>query len=249
MWRREWLGVVGAVVVALALGTVAHELAWSATSVDDGAVGVEVLGAVLDADPAGPDLAEVERRARAAVLAVEVEACGSRRRASATLVHGPGAAARVVTNVHVVRGASNVHLADESDGARRGHARVDGRWPGRDLAQLDAEHADDLAGRALPVGPDPRVGDRVVVVGHPDGHQRARTGVVRSVEPRRTDGATSAAVVVTTPASGGHSGGAVVDTHGRLVGIVAARDPRTGETVAHPVSALGAAKVGLPATC
>jgi len=246
---REWLGLSGAVVVALALGAVGHELSRTTPSAAERAAEVEVLGAVLEADPPDTDLAAVEQRVRAAVLAVEVDACGGRRRASATLVRGMGTSARVVTNVHVVRGATRVQLSDVVGGAPRGPAQLDGRWPGRDLAHLDAERAVELGSRSLPVGPDPQVGDPVLVVGHPDGHQRADSGVVRSVELRSTDGVTSPAVIVSTPASGGHSGGAVVDTDGQLVAIVAARDPLTGETVAHPASALGAARVDLPSTC
>ncbi len=249
MRRREWSTVAGAVLAAVVLGATAHQLSWSAPSEPERAAPAEVLGAVLDAELPADGLAAVERRARAAVLAVEVDACGSRRRASATLVEGLGGTARVITNVHVVQGAASVQLSDETRGQRRGSAEVDGRWPGRDLAELDADRAAELASRALPVGEDPRVGDRVVVVGHPGGRATAEAGVVRSIEPRSTGGVTSPAVVVAVPASGGHSGGAVVDAQGRLVAIVAARDPRTGEAVAHPVSALGAARVAVPASC
>lgn len=241
--------MAGVVVAALILGAVTHQLSWDGPPASGGVTDVEVLGAVLDADPRAADVAALEGRLRSAVLAVEVDACGGRRRASATLVDGLGGSVRVVTNVHVVHGATRVQLSDETNGPGRGDAEVDGRWAGRDLVQLDADRADELASRALPLGEDPVVGDRVVVVGHPDGRPSVEAGVVRSVELRSTDGVTSPALVVTASASGGHSGGAVVDTNGRLVGIVAARDPNTGETVAHPVSALGAARVDLSTGC
>lgn len=244
MVRREWFQLVGAVIASLVLGVTAHQLVWTVTPEAAAGPATEVLGAVLErggGDPAAPG---AEEWVRTAVRPVDVVACGGRRSASATLVGGSDGAARVVTNVHVVQGADSVQM----DGAHSG-AVVAGRWAGRDLAELDVDVDAAVGAGALPIGPDPQVGDRVAVAGYPEGEFELRTGTVRSVELRENEGVPSRALVIDVPARPGHSGGAVLDGDGRVVGIVAARDPRTGATVAHPASALGGDLVSLSRSC
>jgi len=63
----------------------------------------------------------------------------------------------------------------------------------------------------------------------------ARAGHVVSVERRHGYGGTVDMLIVDVEAIPGISGGVVVDTEGRAVGLVAARDPETGDTVAYPL--------------
>ncbi len=164
------------------------------------------------------------------MLLVEASGCGEQRQASLTVVSTPEGPV-AVTNAHVVRGSGTVtvHL-----GARTEELAVRGAVVGRDLAILEAPAALDAA--ALPVGPTGAVGASVLVAGFPDGAARADTATVRTIEARTARGATSEVLVADAQVRGGSSGGALVDAEGRVVGIVAARDPSTGHAVAHPAS-------------
>jgi len=55
--------------------------------------------------------------------------------------------------------------------------------------------------------------------------------------------------LVDVPANSGISGGLVVDTEGRAVGLVAARDPETGNAVAYPFAAVTAPLEADPPGC
>ena len=189
---------------------------------------VEVAGAAVDRDaPVGPTSRDAAERG---VLLVEASGCGEQRQASLTVVSTPEGPV-AVTNAHVVRGSGTVtvHL-----GARTEELAVRGAVVGRDLAVLEAPAVLDAVG--LPVAPTSAVGASVLVAGFPDGAARADTATVRTIEARTARGATSEVLVADAQVRGGSSGGALVDAEGRVVGIVAARDPSTGHAVAHPAS-------------
>lgn len=229
MAERRATEVVAALLLGAVLGTGAHLVAVGASpaqgSVPPGQAGAQVLGRVEVGWPDGSS-------GPAGVLRVASEGCGARRTASATLVAAPDGP-RLVTNAHVVAGDATVELATP-DGAVRS-VEVLGVMAERDLALLDVP-ADLEEAPVLVPGAAVSQGDPVEVAGHPDGRARRSAGRVVATELRSSHGGTSEVIVTDVPVRGGSSGGAVLAADGRVVGIVAARDPRDGGAVAYPVS-------------
>lgn len=225
------LGAVAAGLVII--GATAGVVWWAVPP--SGPVGppVTVAAATLTREGRSAPPADVRR----AVRRLEATGCGAVRQATASAVRAHGRR-WVLTNRHVVAGSPMVRLFAAGREAP-GTARVDGWVPGRDVAVLAGG-----PGPSLPAGPRPEPGDRVLVVGYPGGAFRARAGTVRTVEVRSGFGGTSDVLLVDVTAAPGLSGGLVVDGAGRAVGLVAARDPATGWTVAYPVDALGTLSAG-----
>ena len=132
---------------------------------------------------------------------------------------------RIVTNFHVVRGASGaqVTLADHSTYP----ARVVGLSPNNDLAvlQIDAP-ADKLRPILVGTSNDLQVGQQVLAIGDPFGlDQTLTTGIIsalgRSI-PSPTGHPISNVIQTDAPINPGNSGGPLVDSSGRLIGVNAA---------------------------
>ena len=135
----------------------------------------------------------------------------------------------IVTNVHVVRGASEivVRLADHSEH----RASLVGGDPRTDIALLKID-AGGLP--ALPFGDSDRlqVGEPVMAIGNPFGlEQSVTTGIVSAKE--RFIGAGPYDDFIQTDASinPGNSGGPLVDSRGALIGINTAIFSQTGGSV------------------
>ena len=141
----------------------------------------------------------------------------------------------VVTNAHVVQGASSfqVTLAD-------GHqypARLVGSFPADDLAVLHLA-AGGLHPASFADSTRLQVGDVTLAIGNPLGLQSSVTeGIVSALgrTVNEDNGVALPNVIQTSaPINPGNSGGALVDLQGRVIGIptLAATDPQLGGSAA-----------------
>jgi len=127
------------------------------------------------------------------------------------------AAARVVTNHHVVAGCSRLQVAG------RGAATLLASDAQRDLALIDWESGETLAtGTPAQLRREPaQVGEAVTVVGYPLSALLAginvTTGIVSSASGPRGD---TRLLQITAPVQPGNSGGPLLDGAGRLIGVV-----------------------------
>ena len=230
MVRRSSFEIVLAFAVGALLGLGAH---LGTGRAEPSNPAVEVAGAVLERTTVPT---EVLDGAAAAVLRVTAEGCGASRQGSATLFLGPSGDPALVTNAHVVRGASSV-LVELADGTGVRVATL-GLLDGRDAALLDPAPVLEAGATPVPWGAGAALADDVVVAGHPAGRFRVEQAMVRSVDLRRGFGSTTEVLLVSATAEGGHSGGAVLDEDGAMVGLVAARDPGSADVVAYRVEDL-----------
>jgi serine protease Do len=141
----------------------------------------------------------------------------------------------VVTNCHVIEGASRITVSSSAERPERFDARVIGGDCENDLAVLQVPDA-DLPTVALAESSDVRLGQRVVALGYAlglEGGPSVTTGIVSSLD--RTiqaqdpgcpdsacpDGVRTYPSVMQTDAAinPGNSGGPLVDMQGRVVGI------------------------------
>src|ERR671916_399343 len=129
----------------------------------------------------------------------------------------------IVTNAHVVEGASSVQVGFE-EGGDLVDAEVKGVDDDTDLAVLKIDpQGQELT--VLPLGDsaDAEVGDPVVAIGNPFGLQRTVTTGIVSALQRQVDAPTGFPIddVIQTDASinPGNSGGPLLDAQGRVIGI------------------------------
>jgi S1-C subfamily serine protease len=134
-----------------------------------------------------------------------------------------GKGGSIVTNAHVVEGASQV--AVRFGDRRTAPARVAGRDPSTDLALLLVD-PDGLDLEPLELGSSEgvQVGDPTVAIGNPFGLDRTlTTGVVSALQrsiPSLQPGFTINNVIQTDAAiNPGNSGGPLIDAHGEVIGV------------------------------
>ena len=136
----------------------------------------------------------------------------------------------IVTNAHVVAGATRIHVQLSSNGAPAGRSIV--RPPGRvspaRLVGLDAEadlallkvDAEGLPFLELADSDIVRQGQLVVAVGSPSGLESSMSmGVISAVARQLQPDDRVVYLQTDAPINPGNSGGALVDIEGRLVGI------------------------------
>ena len=134
-----------------------------------------------------------------------------------------GKGGSIVTNAHVVEGATRVTI--RFGDKRTAQARVAGRDLSTDLALLlvDAEGL-DLTPLELGSSRGVQVGDPTVAIGNPFGLDRTlTTGVVSALQrsiPSLQPGFTINNVIQTDAAiNPGNSGGPLIDAHGKVIGV------------------------------
>jgi len=128
----------------------------------------------------------------------------------------------IATAYHCIAGGFGARVTFPD--RERGRARVVAADPARDLALLTTG---DRRGPGLALGPAPRVGDEVAVIGHPYASSAPGgflEGTLRwSVGYGRIAAVGSRSLQLDVTVGPGNSGGPVVDAEGRVIGIVSRR--------------------------
>ncbi len=130
----------------------------------------------------------------------------------------------IITNNHVIRGASEVSVAFADGSTERGE--IVGRDPLTDLAVIQVDR-NDLPAASFAEEEDLLVGQLAVAIGSPSGFESTVTsgvvsGVAREIPPELTGRLEPSLVdLVQTDAaiSPGNSGGALVNRSGEIIGI------------------------------
>jgi S1-C subfamily serine protease len=167
-----------------------------------------------------PDLVE---RLQPSIVSVLVQSGGGGGQGSGVVWDGD--AGLVVTNNHVVEGASSVQVQLAS--GEQVSARVRATDPATDLAVLEVDRTDlpsaEFANEL------PRVGELAIAIGNPLGFENTVTAGIVSALHRNLGGESAFIDLIQTdaPISPGNSGGALVDGEGRVIGINSAGIPPT----------------------
>ena len=152
-----------------------------------------------------------------AVVSIAIESGRGERGGSGVLISPDGL---VLTNQHVVEGAGDINLIGRDDAAMQ--ARMIGSDRTSDLALLQAETG-DLPFALVGDSDALEVGQVVLAIGNPLGlASTVSSGVVsaRDRALRGRDGRLIHGIVQhTAPLNPGSSGGPLVDSHGRVMGI------------------------------
>jgi S1-C subfamily serine protease len=132
-------------------------------------------------------------------------------------------AGHIVTNDHVVQGASSVEVSFSNNESMK--ARVVGRDPATDIAVLEV-HAPSRALKPLTLGDSSSVGvgDQVIAIGNPLGYDRSVTsGIVSAVQRSITapNAVSTIGHVIQTDAAlnHGNSGGPLLNAAGQVIGV------------------------------
>jgi S1-C subfamily serine protease len=132
-------------------------------------------------------------------------------------------AGHIITNDHVVAGASDVRVSFSDNESMR--ARVVGKDPATDVAVLQVK-APSRALDPLPLGnsDDVQVGDEVIAIGNPLGYDRSVTsGIVsavgRSIQAPNQVSTIGHAIQTDAALNHGNSGGPLLDASGQVIGV------------------------------
>ena len=171
-----------------------------------------VQAAASGTTPEVTPLEVLAERVTPAVALINVQTDGSPRQGSGFLVSPDG---RILTNYHVIRDARSARVKLPSGDVYE-EVQILATDPRRDIAILQ------IAGFDLPYlelgnSDSIRVGAPVVVIGSPLGLENTvSTGIVSG---RRQEPEGYQLLQVSAPASRGSSGGAVLGSHGQVIGI------------------------------
>jgi S1-C subfamily serine protease len=144
-------------------------------------------------------------------------------------------AGHVVTNYHVIEGASKVEVS--FSGNDEMPATVVGRDPSTDIAVLRIKRAQGRALTPLELGNSDvvRVGDAVVAIGNPFGLERTVTAGIVSALQREITAPNGFAIdrVIQTDAAinHGNSGGPLLNADGRVIGVNSQIETESGGNV------------------
>lgn len=242
MQRWMALEITCALLVGAVVGTGAHVL-WGA----EAASGAPVQVAGLSVSRPGGGRAEQSWSVDRSLVELHVSGCGGYRQGSGVLLRDDDGSVQLITNAHVVAGASTVRAvtADSEELV----LRVLGTVRGRDVARLDPEPLLAVGLTPMDSGDGARSGDPVRVVGFPSGEFRSDVSSVVDVQLRAGYGSAVEVLIIGSQAEGGHSGSAVIGANGEVVGLVAARDPGSARVVAYRIEDVLAGDLVDPPLC
>ena len=249
--KWSFIGLGGALFILLSLRYAANAAGidlrfdeWLGTGTEEHAVGF--AHAVARAAPAVVSVHAVSRRRQRANPLVEdpvfrqffgTPSSNGATRAETSLGSGVilDESGVLLTNYHVIRGAQAIQVSLQ-DG-RTAAAEIVGTDPDTDLAVLKID-LDDLPHIAIADSDKVKVGDIVLAIGNPLGIGQTVTQGIVSATGRNRVGINTYENFIQTDAAinFGNSGGALVDTHGELVGINSVRVDTEGIGFAIPTS-------------
>jgi len=246
--RRSFRTAAALVAVAIAAGATG---AATATVLDDDDQATATTPVSRDAaalDGAPLDIAAVIAKAEPSVVTINASFGGRASGAGTGVILT--ADGEVLTNAHVVEGASTVRVTLAGESQSRA-ADVVGVDTSADLALLRIEDATGLAAAELGSSADLQVGDDVVAIGNAlglRGNPTVTKGIVsglnRSLET--AEGTLTGLIQTDASISSGNSGGPLVNAAGQVVGINTAVAASNGRTSAENIGFAIAIDEALP---
>ncbi len=188
------------------------------------------------------DIATIINKAEPAIVAITTDdgpGTGNGGAGTGFVISGDG---YIVTNNHVVEGASKIQVAFTNGNQKT--AQLVGRDPSVDLAVLKVD-ANGLAAVQLGDSEKVQVGDRVIAIGNAlalEGGLSVTQGIISGLDRTvpEENGAVLVGVLQTDAAiNPGNSGGPLLDSQGRVIGInTAIANPQLAQNVgfAIPIS-------------
>jgi len=124
----------------------------------------------------------------------------------------------ILTNLHVI-GSNNLNVTIELADGRKKAAKIIGADKGTDLAVLKIEEAENLPSLKIGNSDELKIGDVVLAIGNPYGVGKSVSLGIISATGREFNNPFSNYIQTDAAINKGNSGGALVDSKGRLVGI------------------------------
>jgi putative serine protease PepD len=228
-WARTGAAVLGVAALSMGTGAIGARLVADRGS-DQGsnAVTIEAIDSVgVDSAPSELSVAEIVDGLADSVVSIETTV---RFRRGPFQAEGTGAGTGVVlddgyivTNAHVIEGASEVEVTVPGSGATL-VATIVGSDPANDIAVLHVDDTSGLVPAALGSSDLAAVGDSVVAIGNAlalEGGLTVTQGIVsaldRSVDTE--EGTLDDLIQTDAAISSGNSGGPLVNDHGEVIGI------------------------------
>jgi S1-C subfamily serine protease len=216
-------GAIVAVAGLLAVATGLVSTSGGTTTIRTGQVaasGATTAAAVTDGESSGNTINQIYKADGPGVAFIESKEAEGVASGSGIVLDDEG---HVLTNNHVIEGASEVTVSLEAEGQMY-PATVVGTEPNKDLALLKVEApASKLHPLKLGDSSQMEVGDPVVAIGNPFDLQRTVTsGIVSALqrEIQAPDGVTIDNVIQTDAAiNPGNSGGPLINSSGEVIGI------------------------------
>lgn len=138
----------------------------------------------------------------------------------------------IITNNHVIDGAENITITLNNN--KSYEADLLGSDPKTDIALLKIEADEDLPYTTFGDSDTAKVGEWVLAVGNPFNLTSTVTAGIISAKSRDLSGGETQSFIQTDAAvNPGNSGGALVNTHGELIGINTAITSQTGSYVGY----------------
>jgi putative serine protease PepD len=237
--RTRTLSLAAALVAAAGIG--AGGAATYAALSDDGTRTVVQEVPVENSEPAASptplSVNQIYRGAHKGVVEITVAAEGSESPFGGPQARGQGSGfvydrqGHVVTNQHVVQGASSVSVRFWN--GQTYDAEVVGTDSSTDLAVLDVDApASVLSPLRLGDSSDVQVGDGVVAIGSPFGlEQTVTSGIVSALHRQMTapnDFSINDAIQTDAAINHGNSGGPLLNARGRVIGVNAQIESESG---------------------